>query len=245
MSICIKGLQIILFIMKFSIVMGYYNRRQLLIKTLSTISETKVDHKDIEVIITDDASKEEHDISDLVDKYPFPIILLKVSPSEKKWINPVVAYNKAISRATGDWIIIQNPEVYHSGDFLYFLKTADTNIYWSMQVYGERSGWYSHPVHRPCFYHFCTAIHSSKLKLVGGFNNEMANGIDYDDNEILERIKRVCIPEYAPIDGVHQWHPTSESYSLAYANVLRMNNFEVFQKTRNNVNFIYCNPASI
>ena len=235
--------------MKFSIVMGYYNRRELLLKTLSTLLETKVPHEDIEIIITDDASKFEHDVSDLVDKYSFKIILLKVSPEEKTWINPVVAYNKAITRATGDWIIIQNPEVYHSGDFLSFLLSADQNKYWAMQVSAEKftdyNGWYSHPIHRPCFYHFCTAIHSSKLSLVGGFNNAMANGVDYDDNEILERIKRVCEPEYSPVQGVHQWHETTGSYFLNDARARSYANFTIFQNTKNDPNFVYCNPASI
>jgi len=236
--------------MRFSIVMGYYNRRELLLKTLATLETTKVPHEDVEIIITDDASSLEHDISDIVENYSFKIILLKVLPSEKTWICPVVAYNRAILKATGDWIIIQNPEVYHSGDFLSFLLTADTTKYWAMQVTAERftdfNGWYSHPVHRPCFYHFCAAIHSSKLKLIGGFNNAMANGIAYDDDEILERIKRVCTLEYAPVCGVHQWHGSATSFlSVQQSNQLQFNNFKILQSTRANPSLIYCNPESI
>jgi glycosyltransferase involved in cell wall biosynthesis len=236
--------------MKFSIVMGYYNRRDLLLKTLKTIEDTRVPHEEVEIIITDDASSPEQDISDLTDKYSFKIIILKVLPSEKTWVCPVVAYNRAIARATGEWVIIQNPEVYHSGDFLSFLVTADTSRYWAMQVSAERftefNGWYSHPVHRPCFYHFCVAIHSSKLKLIGGFNNSMANGLCYDDNEILERIKRVCTLEYAPVYGVHQWHESATGYmSVHYSNYLQHNNFMIWQSTKNNPSLIYCNPESI
>ena len=55
--------------MKISIVTAYYNRRQLLINTLKSISKTS--HNDFEVIVVDDGSTEENKIDDLPNEFPF------------------------------------------------------------------------------------------------------------------------------------------------------------------------------
>ena len=226
--------------MKFSFVMGYYNRRKQFLKTLETIRSSAIPDSEYEIIVVDDGSDAEHDLSDIS-----KIKLIKFSRSEKTWVNPVIAYNRAIVESTGEWVIIQNPEVAYEGDFLTFLDThARPDTYYATEVLAENNGWYSHPMHRPCFYHFCTAIHRSKLELIGGFNSDMKNGIDYDDNEILERIKRVCRLEYVPIHTVHQWHP-SFSYQRPDVDRLREENKKIFEKTCNDSSFIYCDPLKI
>lgn len=68
--------------------------------------------------------------------------------------------------------------------------------------------WYNHSVHRPCAYHFCSAIYKEDLKDLNGFDERYANGIGFDDDEILDRIKRKgldvkIIDDYSVI---HQWH---------------------------------------
>lgn len=216
--------------------MAYYNRRPQFLQTLESIHKSVVPETNYEIIVVDDGSDAEHDISDIE-----KIILIKISKKEKTWVNPCIPYNIALSRATGDWVVIQNPEVMHCGDFLNFLETARSDTYYSLEVFAENFGWYSHPVHRPVFYHFCTAIHRSKLELIGGFNPKMKDGIDYDDNEIVERIKRVCALEYIPIRGFHQWHP-SYSYMRANVDQLRENNLNIYKKTVEDTSLVYCDP---
>jgi glycosyltransferase involved in cell wall biosynthesis len=225
---------------KFSIVMGYYNRRSQFLKTLRTIYASSVPRTDYEIIVVDDGSDAVHDISDVLG-----ITLVRIPKDRKTWVNPVVAYNLGITYATGEWIILQNPEVTHDDDFMTFLNTrGDPNVYYCTQVFAEQHGWYSHPEHRPVFYHFCSAIHSSKLSLVGGFNTDMKDGIDYDDNEILERIKRVCKLEYAPIRGTHQWH-ASFAYQRPNVNMLRIRNMHIFERTKQTPDFIFCDPHKV
>jgi len=226
--------------MKFSIVMGYFNRRTQFLKTLRTIHASSIPKNEYEIIVVDDGSDQCHDISDIVG-----ITLIRIPRDKKTWVNPVVAYNLALTYATGEWIIIQNPEVTHDDDFLKFLnERGDPNVYYCTQVFAEQHGWYGHPEHRPCFYHFCSAIHTSKLQLIGGFNTDMKDGIDYDDNEILERIKRVCTPEYAPIRGTHQWHP-SFAYQRSDVNMLRHKNYIVYQRTQMTPTLLYCDPHKV
>ena len=102
---------------KISVVMGYYNRKNLLIKTLESI-QAFTKYENFEVVIVDDASTEDERLEDIVNSYSFDIILHRILPSEKTHINPCVAYNKAFSLATGDVIVIQNPECFHSGDII-------------------------------------------------------------------------------------------------------------------------------
>lgn len=118
---------------KISIVMGYYNRRHQLEFTLKTI--LKSSYKNIEIIITDDASQPSETINDFVDKYK--IKLIRIEPNQKTWVNPAVAYNKAIEQASGEIIIIQNPEVCHLDDICQYVSDhLKYNDYFSFSCFG-------------------------------------------------------------------------------------------------------------
>ena len=96
--------------MKFSIVMGYYNRKKQLKISLDHFIKYYLNNYIFEVIIVDDASNKENSIDELIKKYDYPIKLLKITPEEKgDRINSCVTYNKGFKEASGDVIIIQNP----------------------------------------------------------------------------------------------------------------------------------------
>jgi len=101
-----------------SICMAYFNRKQQLCKTLESIRESSI--KDYELVIVDDGSYEEHslNIDDLERKTNGNVKLFTVDSKKKTWFNSCIAYNIALSAASGDKIIIQNPETYHLGDIL-------------------------------------------------------------------------------------------------------------------------------
>ena len=218
---------------KVSIVMSYLNRKQQFLKTLESIHNSSIPKEDYEIIVVDDGSEPEHDLSDVSG-----IRLVKISKCNKNWTCPVIPYNLGITKANGDWIILQNPEVkYDDGDFLKFLiENADHETYYSAHVLslnpdGSPSSWYSHPEYRNCFYHFCIAIHKTKLDLLGGFNPEMKDGVDYDDVEFVERVKKVCSKmEYVKILCSHQWHP-SFSYMYPDTHERRQKNKEICDKS--------------
>ena len=202
----------------FSIVMGYYNRRSQTIRTLDKFADTYKSYN-YEVIIVDDNSNENHDLSDVISNYKFPINYIKISKEEKgKRLNPSSVYNRGFREANGKIVIIQNPECIHVGNLLeYVKKNLTTNDYKSFSCYNCGSEeltlellhdinkinntefnnnntslglcWYNHPVIRPVHYHFCAAIHNDNLKLLGGFDEEYAKGHGYDDNELLLSIK--------------------------------------------------------
>lgn len=92
---------------KISIVMGYIDRKIQLIKTLQTFEKSK--HKNYEVIIVNDGNENLHDLEN--DN-------VKIFTNPKKEYNPCSTYNYGFLQATGDIIIIQNPECLHIGDIL-------------------------------------------------------------------------------------------------------------------------------
>lgn len=108
--------------MKISICMAAHNRKALLERTLQTIALSA--HKDLEVIAVDDASDEHERFEDLTASYPF-LKVIRVDESEKWWVNPCIPYNMAFKSATGDVVIIQNPENFHVGDVI---KATAENI---------------------------------------------------------------------------------------------------------------------
>lgn len=262
---------------KISIIMGYYNRIEQLTITLDSIQKSS-EVKNIEVIIIDDASSDNHIIpKELIDKYTFHIKVWKIPIHLKKWRNPVIPYNLGFEMAKGEWIIIQNPEVCHVGDICHYVTTqTKPDNYYAFSVFSllnndinqivkkynsmedsysnivsklgseikTSSGWYCHKDYRPKALHFCTAIHRSKLDLVGGFYPRMKDGVDYDDDEFLLRVSRVCNVFHvwdveSKCFGIHLWHP-----KFAYQgdqNIIqqyRNNNIAIYQQSVNNPLFI-------
>lgn len=220
-----------------SIVMSYYNRIGLLEHTLSTF--TKSEHTDFEVIVVDDFSDIAHSLTHINNKFPtlnIKVIHMSSVVASKSYANPCVPYNVGFRNATGNKIIIQNPECCHEGDVIRYVENhlTDNNCL-SFHCYAStaqqlevlRNGgkidcsnnpisydggcWYNHREHRPCAYHFTTAISRSNLAELNGFDERFANGRDYDDDEFVTRIKRKGLDIQFVEDPfvIHQYHGKS------------------------------------
>ncbi len=102
--------------MKISLVTAYYNRKQLLFNTLKSIEYHG--HKDVEIIVIDDASNEDQRLTDFLEEFDLNLRIFRVEPETKWWINPCIPFNMGFKKATGDVIILQNPECLHHGDII-------------------------------------------------------------------------------------------------------------------------------
>jgi len=119
--------------MKVSIVMAYHNRKKQLLNTLQTIRNSK--HY-VEVIIIDDASDENQRIEFLHTMPGINIHLERINKNEKTWHNPCIPFNMGFKKATGDIIIIQNPECMHVGDVIdYAVNNVVDNKYVAFACY--------------------------------------------------------------------------------------------------------------
>jgi nucleoside-diphosphate-sugar epimerase/GT2 family glycosyltransferase len=116
-----------------SIVSAYHNRRDLLIQTLKSLELSRI--KNFEFIIVDDCSENEHRVEDLCQKYNF-LKVIRIEPHQKWWVNPCVPFNMGFNEASGDIVIIQNPECFHFCDIMdYVQKNLKENDYFSFACF--------------------------------------------------------------------------------------------------------------
>ena len=123
---------------KISIVMAYFNRKDQLEMTLESIKKSKYLNK--EIIIVDDNSRPNQRVELFIDNYRnhLDIKVITIKENEKNWVNPCIAYNKGIKIASGDIIVLQNPEVMHVGDCLSFINDNLNEKDWiSFNCYGS------------------------------------------------------------------------------------------------------------
>ena len=115
-----------------SIVTAYHNRRDLLINTLKTINNSEI--KDIEFIVVDDCSSDEHRVEGLVENFPF-LKVVRLEKEDKWYVNPCVVFNKGFKEAKGDVVILQNPECLYVGDVLRRASEIEKGEYISFACY--------------------------------------------------------------------------------------------------------------
>lgn len=106
--------------------MTHYNRKDLLYKTLCSISKLYYGDYDYEIVIVDDASTN-CDITDFLD---FPNTKIIFITKEQKGIrtNPSVPYNIGFKSCIGDKILIQNAENFHMGNSLDIIEKQLTDV---------------------------------------------------------------------------------------------------------------------
>lgn len=217
-----------------SVVMGYYNRLGLLRRSLSSFNSS-VNH---EIIIVDDFSAPEHSLDNIRAEFPrlnIRVIKMALLMKKKNYCNPCVPYNVGFQHASGDKIVIQNPECFHVGDVLGTVQEYLTDdIYINFNCYagtaedsirldkreevtrvngpmGRSECWYNHSEFNPTGYHFCNAITRNSLKELNGFDERFSMGLEYDDNELVHRIKKLGLRFNWVSDPyvIHQYHGKS------------------------------------
>ncbi len=205
-----------------AIVMTYISRQEQLNKTLESFRQ--YNPEDFVVIIVDDGSPEDIVLPSL----SFTVDVLKVI--NKTWRNTCVPFNLGFLRAmeySPDIVIIQNSECLHNGDILSEAKKVADDNYLSFGCYSLAEGqgtdcelqnrpaefnhdsaWYNHSVYRPWALHFCSAITTSNLRKINGFDERLADGIAFEDNMLVHQIRqlglRIDFIDYPFV--FHQWH---------------------------------------
>lgn len=109
-----------------SVILPYYNRRNILIRTLHEYTAYNTD--DVEFIIVDDASDTSQSINDVPAMFPtLNIKLIVISNEDKSWLLPIVPLNIGINATIGDKIIITNPECILAGDIFKYVRDGLTD----------------------------------------------------------------------------------------------------------------------
>lgn len=102
----------------FSIILPYYNRKSLLINTLSSFVKFYSKRNDLEIIIIDDGSSVEHKLDDAIKKFnTLKIKLINLgSKKNKMQVNPCYPYNVGVRNSSGKILILSSPETFHTTD---------------------------------------------------------------------------------------------------------------------------------
>ena len=97
---------------KFSLVLPYYNRKQYLLTTIDSLEHFYGDRVDLEIIIVDDGSDQEHRVDELERNSKLAISVIRIE--NKTGINPCYPYNVGARAANGEIILLSSPEIIHT-----------------------------------------------------------------------------------------------------------------------------------
>lgn len=103
-----------------TIVMTSSNRSKQTYFTLQSMLKSKC--KNIQIILVDDSDCDQINVN-ILKNYPYYIDFISIKRENKNWINPVINYNIGFKFIKGDNIVIQNAEVCHVGDPLFFISS--------------------------------------------------------------------------------------------------------------------------
>lgn len=202
-----------------SIVIPYYNRRQLLINTLRSIDYFSGDIP-LEVIIVDDGGT--GDIDDTIDMFQKLNIRIFVSREKySPWRSPATAYNVGFNQVRGDIVLLNSSDCLHAGDILGFVRDNmqpktyfsfatlaampelteyfsvvqwdETTIFNATKMYAFQNGWWRcHSTNR-ILIPFCAAINREDLEAISGYDERFTLGIGYDDCDFIDRVANLGV----------------------------------------------------
>lgn len=198
--------------MKYSILMPYYKRALQLQSTLKSFDHFYKDRKDFEIILIVDNKNNDQDIDNLKTVLNvFKDLNIKyISGIQKESFSPASNFNVGASVASGEFLILTNPEAMHSVNILAgidyeFEKSKDPYIvcsclsvqakYIPVEKLGDITGkWYQHSNYRNTGCHFCSAISHEKFNLIDGFSEEFSSGVGFDDDDFRNKVRASGTP---------------------------------------------------
>lgn len=247
-----------------SIVTAYYNRKKLFINTLESFSKSSIKDFEVIAVDDGSSDDERiEDLCDRYsflkvvrlnpsDKWyvnpciPFNIGFSKVSGDKIIIQNPECLHSDDLldfvdkNLKDGDYLSfgcyslneIQTNTIPFISDYK---KIVNNENYLPKSVsFDGDEGWYNHSSHRPNGYHFCSAITIEDLRESGGFDERFANGIAFDDDEFIHRIKlKLNVKFIDDCVSLHQWHYGNDKNSTITNIHNRKSNFwELWEKNR-------------
>jgi glycosyltransferase involved in cell wall biosynthesis len=224
-----------------SVVCSYHNRKQQFVKTIKTINKhMELIDEDVEVICVNHNSRPEHTIDDLSQSFNFLKVINVVTDTKNACVAYNIGFSHAngdkiiIQNAEcchmGNILgsvsqVLSNDNYLSFGCFAADLDLSNviinedddldyvrslSNQITAGPAYGK-NGWYNHSVHSPRHLHFTTAITKSNLDKLKGFDERYAYGLDFDDDDLVMRVRRLGLNIVSIDDpfSVHLFHETS------------------------------------
>lgn len=237
-------------LMKYSIILPYYDRPQLR-DTLRSIYNHYNSRDDYEVIIVVD-SKNTGDKSvqlrSILKEFK-RLEIVTISDPVKSY-NPSTKYNRGVAISRGEFIVITNPEIFHEVDILAGLDNEfdkdngcyvicscrsviyDRNKFESYRDYKNYrlnpefqfcESWYQHSLYRNEMFHFCSAMSKKTYLKIGGFDERFRNGIGFEDNNFIHRVKVNSVPIILRDDLITLHIEHDKSYIAGHEELIEIN----------------------
>ncbi len=213
--------------MKYSLLLPYYNRPELRY-ALESFKKYYWHRTDFEIIIIEDTKtfndpQQHQQLCDIINAYNKELFCkLQLIVDQVVSYNSASKYNAGYAVSKGDILLLSNPETVHLGDLLTFLDKQDfKNDYYvfdcmavdlALNTNGEIDykfkQWYEHATIQRN-YHFCSAISKYNYYNMGGFNEILNNGIAYEDDFFIAKIKQkgYNIHNVSHLQVAHIEHP--------------------------------------
>ena len=107
-----------------------------------------------------------------------------------------------------------------------------TGIFYPRLMVYKCKGWLNHPENENRHFHYLSAMTKTTLDRIGGFCNEMKDGLWYDDNDFVNRLEKI-VNVHTPDDynymGVHMYHDEG-TYNHRY-----IQNHTLLKETNQNI----------
>lgn len=216
--------------LKYSILLPYHRRDQQLRCTLLSFKKHYAERRDYEVIIVEDRvnksiKSEHHSLIKIIAEFK-DIDIRWVRGVDYECYNPAPQFNLAATAATGEFLVLSNPECTHYSNILggFDQEFETENKYVVCACLSVRSNsidlnqslpkgtWYQNTKHRNAQLHFCSAINKAQFEAIGGFDNQYAKGMCFEDDDFRNKITAAGIPVVCRDDliSVHLQHNKSK-----------------------------------
>jgi len=204
---------------KYSFLMPYHKRASQLAVTLTSFLR-RYQRNDYEILVGEDYKNvldlEEHcALSKVIGDFSHELNIQTIITGNDICWNPSIAFNELASRAQGRFLVITNPECLHETDVLAgfdeaFEQDSDQYIICACRIPSRQ--WYQHSVHRPAKVHFCAALSKEQYNKIGGFDEEYAKGVCFEDDDFRNTIiaNDILITQRDDLVVVHQSHCKSK-----------------------------------
>jgi GT2 family glycosyltransferase len=127
--------------------------------------------------------------------------------------NPAKPNNAGVKRATGEVIILQNPECMHMSENLIERLTNqvtdDSAVFCralSLKQDGTADQWYCHGDYNARPFFFCGAIKRAWFETLRGFDEDFLH-YGYEDDDFAYRLTAAGVRfDFSDLEVWHQWH---------------------------------------
>jgi glycosyltransferase involved in cell wall biosynthesis len=237
-----------------SVILPYYNRKELLKLTLDSFQHFYSGNPDLEVVIVDDGSNNANRVEKLCSEYNLKLQLVRIE--NKMGTNPCYPYNVGVHKSSGNIIVLSSPETFHTTNMFdisnNFEKLNDktylqfsvfclvikmqkidiTKFYENLgetgYFYANRYGsWYTHSKMRPSCLNFFSALTRNNYYKLSGFDERFRYGTGFDDEDFKLRVLNI-IDNIIWLDNAVAIHTDHEIVN----NLPPTTNQMIFQKTR-------------